>query len=119
VLTILVADDEFANLEIISAALQAEGHRVLRAGDGIDALRILATHTVDVVVCDELMRGLGGPQLVDAMLAEPRYRSIPVIMMVEPFGRRAPLMTRATIVHKPVLIPQLLAMVDQVHREAS
>jgi hypothetical protein len=40
-------------------------------------------------------------------------------MMVEPFKRgRAPLPTGATVLHKPVMIPQLLALVDQVHRDA-
>ena len=118
-LTVLVADDEFANLETISAALQGVGHRVFRAGDGIDALRILTSHRVDVVVADEQMSGLRGSQLIDAMHAEPRFRGIPVILMVDPFGRRAPLAVDATIVHKPVLIPQLLAMVEQVHGTAT
>ena len=40
-LTVLVADDEFAVLEVLSMALEGEGHRVLKAGDGADALRIL------------------------------------------------------------------------------
>lgn len=119
VLNVLVADDEFANLEAVSEALAAAGHRVFRAGDGVDALRLLSTYRTDVVVCNEQMSNMAGGQLVSAMEADPRFAKIPVIMMVEPFKRgRMPLPASAAILHKPVMIPQLLALVDQVHRDA-
>ena len=89
-LTVLVADDEFAVLEVLSMALEGEGHRVLKAGDGADALRILSTQPCDVVVCDEKMPVMSGRQLIDAMHAEPRLARFPVIMMAESWGRAAP-----------------------------
>lgn len=124
VLNVLVADDELANLDRASTALEAAGHRVLRAGDGIDALRLLATYPCDVVVCNEQMPNLTGAHLLSAIQADPRLAKIPVIMMVDPFGRgRSPLPDAASIgcfsfVHKPVMIPQLLALVEQAHRDA-
>ncbi len=111
VLTVLVADDDFANLEAISSGLMAAGHRVLRAGDGADALRILTNQRCDVVVCDEEMPILDGAQLVGAMQATARLADIPVIVMVSQ-GR--PSLTSAATIAKPVMVPQLLALVEQV-----
>ncbi len=88
-MNVLVADDDFANLETLSSALVSAGHRVLRAGDGGDALRILTKQLCDVVVCDDDMPVLDGPQLVGAMQATARLAGIPVIVMVDAFNSRA------------------------------
>ena len=114
-LTILVADDEFAVLEVLSMALESEGHRVLKAGDGADALRILVSQPCDVLVCDEVMPVMSGAQLAYAMRADPRLATIPVIMMVDVFGRpTAPLDPDIQVVPKPVMLPQLFALVEQI-----
>ena len=112
-LTVLVADDEFAVLEVLCMALEGEGHRVLKAGDGADALRILVAQPCDVVVCDEVMPVMSGSQLIGAMRADPRLTSIPVIMMVDVFGRpKTPVDPDVHIVPKPVMLPQLFGLVD-------
>ena len=113
-LTILVADDEFAVLEVLSLALEGEGHRVLKAGDGADALRILVSQQCDVLVCDEDMPVMGGAQLIDAVRADPRLANIPVILMVDVFGRRqGAVAPDVMIVPKPVMLPQLFAVVAE------
>jgi len=119
VLNVLVADDDFANLETLSSALISAGHRVLRAGDGADALRILTNHPCDVVVCDEEMPKLDGPQLFGAMQATTRLSGIPVIVMVDMFSQARPALTGAAVIAKPVMVPQLLALVEEVHRSAN
>jgi CheY-like chemotaxis protein len=112
-LTVLVADDEFAVLEVLCMALEGEGHRVLKAGDGADALRILVSQPCDVVVCDEVMPVMSGSQLIGAMRADPRLATIPVIMMVDVFGRpKAPVDPDVHVVPKPVMLPQLFGLVD-------
>lgn len=116
-LTILVADDEFAVLEVLSMALEGEGHRVLKAGDGADALRILVTQPCDIVVCDEVMPVMSGTQLVSAMRAEPRLAELPVILMVDIFGpSRPPTDKRVSVIPKPVMLPQLFGLVDQASK---
>ena len=114
-LTVLVADDEFAVLEVLSMALESEGHRVLKAGDGADALRILVSQPCDVVVCDEVMPVMTGAQLVYAMRADPRLAYVPVIMMVDVFGRPpAALDPDISVVPKPIMLTQLFALIQQV-----
>jgi CheY-like chemotaxis protein len=114
-LTVLVADDEFAVLEVLSMALEGEGHRVLKAGDGADAFRILVSQPCDVLVCDESMPVMNGPQLIDAMHADPRLAAIPVILMVDTFGRQTHVdHDGVTVIPKPVLLPQLFGLVEQL-----
>lgn len=111
-LTILVADDEFAVLEVLSMALESEGHRVLKAGDGADALRILVSQPCDLLLCDEIMPVMSGTQLAYAMRADPRLASIPIIMMVDAFRRAtATIDPDIHVLPKPILLPQLFALV--------
>ena len=113
-LTVLVADDEFAVLEVLSMALEGEGHRVLKAGDGADALRILVSQQCDVLVCDEVMPVMGGAQLINAVRADPRLAGIPVILMVDVFARpQGAVVPDVMIVPKPVMLPQLFALVAE------
>jgi two-component system sensor histidine kinase/response regulator len=113
-LTVLIADDEFAVLEVLSMALEGEGYRVLKAGDGADALRILVGQPCDVVVCDEVMPVMSGSQLIYAMLAEPRLAEIPVILMVDVFRRSQTLPDPGVqLLSKPVMLPQLFALVEE------
>lgn len=118
-LNVLVADDDFANLETLSSALVSAGHRVLRAGDGGDALRILTNQACDVVVCDDEMPVLDGAQLVGAMQATTRLAGIPVIVMVDVFKPRAVSLDGALLIAKPVMVPQLLALVEQFGKSGS
>lgn len=116
--TVLVADDEFAVLEVLSMALESEGHRVLKAGDGADALRILVRQPCDLVVCDEIMPVLGGVQLIEAMRADPRLAAIPVILIVDRWGRpQGPVAhDHVHVLPKPVKLAQLFELVARSAR---
>jgi two-component system sensor histidine kinase/response regulator len=113
-LTVLVADDEFAVLEVLAMALEGEGHRVLKAGDGADALRILVSQQCDVIVCDEKMPVMNGHQLLDAVRAEPRLAELPFIMMSESWGKPPPDVAGATVLGKPIRLAELIDTIDVV-----
>lgn len=114
-LTVLVADDEFAVLEVLSMALEGEGHRVLKAGDGADALRLLVSQPCDVVVVDERMPVMNGHQLIEAMLAEPRLAKVPVILMAESWGTAPlPAIDGAVVLGKPVRLGELFQYVERL-----
>lgn len=113
-LTVLVADDEFAVLEVLSMALEGEGHRVLKAGDGADALRILSSQPCDVIVSDENMPVMNGHQLIAALRASPNLRDIPVILMADTWGRALPQVEGAIVLGKPILLADLFAHVESL-----
>jgi len=115
-LTVLVADDEFAVLEVLCMALEGEGHRVLKAGDGADALRVLRSQPLDVVICDDLMPMMTGSQLIAAMRADAQLAAVPVILMVDTFGRPVPPAPadHVRVLAKPVTLARVFALVEEL-----
>jgi two-component system, OmpR family, response regulator MprA len=57
---ILVVDDEPDVRKTLETALELEGHRVVTASDGLDALARLGHWSVDAIVLDVMMPGLDG-----------------------------------------------------------
>jgi len=62
--TVLIVDDEANILNALERLLLDSDLRVLRAGNGEDALEILRTEPVAVVVSDNLMPGMRGVELL-------------------------------------------------------
>ena len=48
-MNLLSVDDIAANRKLLRVTLEAEGHNILEAADGVEALQILARETVDAV----------------------------------------------------------------------
>ena len=61
---ILVVDDEEDILELLSVILHDEGHRVLTASNGVEALGILADEKIDLVITDIRMPQMNGIELL-------------------------------------------------------
>ncbi|MDO8108036.1 response regulator transcription factor [Isoptericola sp. b441] len=58
--TVLVVDDEPHIRDVLRGYLTADGHRVLEAGTGEEALATLARDTVDLVLLDIMLPGIDG-----------------------------------------------------------
>jgi signal transduction histidine kinase/CheY-like chemotaxis protein len=59
-LKVLVAEDNQVNRTLIARILQKQGHQVVKARDGAEALAALAREVVDVVLMDLEMPQMGG-----------------------------------------------------------
>lgn len=81
--TILVADDEADILAVHERMLQIQlpQSRILKAGNGKEALEVLRREHVDLVLLDLLMPELDGFGVLEAMQADPRLRSIQVVVI--------------------------------------
>jgi len=79
--TILVVDDEFGAVEVVTAALEDEGYRVLSAPNGRLGLERLAEYPVDLAVVDFMMPLMDGAQMGRAMRDDPALRDIPILMI--------------------------------------
>lgn len=62
--TILIADDDFVSLQTLTAMVAGEGHAVLQAGHGEEALSKMAVSRVDLVMTDIFMPGVEGLELI-------------------------------------------------------
>ena len=69
--TILVVEDEEAVRLLASRALRESGYRTVEANQGGEALRILADRgaSIDLVLTDVVMPGMGGKELQERMAA--------------------------------------------------
>lgn len=61
---LLLVDDEPPILSALSRLFQGEGYRLLTANSGEEALRLLETHDVHVILTDQRMPGMTGVELL-------------------------------------------------------
>ena len=80
-LTILAVDDSPVITEMIRDAFEAEGYRVLAAGDGAEALRIALADNPDLIIADIAMPGLDGWELCSQIRANPFTSFIPFVFL--------------------------------------
>jgi CheY-like chemotaxis protein len=79
--TILVVDDEFDLLQTICATLELGGYQPLPAGNGREALVILADTAPDLVLTDVMMPYMSGYDLVAAIRKLPGRGDVPTVLM--------------------------------------
>ncbi|HXS21696.1 MAG TPA: response regulator [Steroidobacteraceae bacterium] len=118
--TVLVVDDEFGTVEVLVAALEDAGYRVLTAANGRRALERLEENKPDLVISDFMMPLMDGAALVTAMRTNPSFRDIPVIMMsaAPEAALRKHLDGYEAFLRKPFRIPALLEIVRTVFERA-
>lgn len=75
---ILVCDDDKDIVEAIHIYLQQEGHQVLKAYDGVQAMQVLRTQEVDLLIIDVMMPRLDG---IRATLKIREENSLPIIIL--------------------------------------
>jgi len=78
---ILVIDDERHMQRLLQFNLEKTGCVVETVGNGPDALAIIESKTVDLVLIDLVMKGMDGFTTVRELRKRPGGRDIPVIML--------------------------------------
>lgn len=78
---ILAVDDSPTFLDALSSRLRDDGYEVVQARSGEEALELLAVQTVDCILLDLMMPGLGGRETCRRIKAVPAVRDIPLIML--------------------------------------
>jgi two-component system chemotaxis response regulator CheY len=86
---VLVVDDSAAIRKILTRVLRQTGmaiQTIHEAGDGQDALALMAQHRIDLVLTDINMPKMDGLQLLGALKASAQWRKIPVVMITTEGG---------------------------------
>ena len=78
--TILLADDNRMNRLLLGRSLEQQGHTVVFAEQGREALDLLRQQRFDVLLLDVLMPELDGYQVLEELKGDLHLRDIPVIM---------------------------------------
>lgn len=80
--TILVADDEYINREILNEMLK-DDYNILKAEDGEQAYEIIKSKstTISLILLDLIMPRMGGLELLSTIKNQSELASIPVIVL--------------------------------------
>ena len=76
---VLLVEDDDDNRELMAEVLTASGCQVLSAASGLEGLKTLSEHSIDVVVTDVGMPGMGGLEMARA--AKAIAPTVPVVIV--------------------------------------
>jgi CheY-like chemotaxis protein len=114
--TILIVDDEKPVREFLVAAFEQEGHQVLQAWHGRQALALISSGSPrpDLVLSDVMMPLVGGVELCGLLKADPATASIPVVLMSAGHPRASASAGADAIINKPFDLDLLDALVQRL-----
>jgi class 3 adenylate cyclase len=78
--TILIADDNRVNQLMLARGLEQQGHTIVFAEHGREALDLLRSDEFDLMLLDVLMPTLDGYEVLAELKDDPHLRDIPVVM---------------------------------------
>ena len=113
---ILVVEDDFMIRETVAELLRDEGYAVACAGNGAEALGLLADgDRPDVILLDLMMPVMNGWELRNALARDPRFSRIPVIVLSAGSapGERVSGLGVDGFIPKPFETARLLAAVER------
>ena len=79
--TVLIVEDEPAQVEGLAYNLKAEGFHVITADNGEDALILVDEYMPDLIVLDWMIPHISGIEVCRRLKTRPETRSIPIIML--------------------------------------
>jgi len=117
---ILVVDDEKDQLFVIEQAfkeLYSDEYEVISARSGKECLKILQKQIPDVIVLDLMMPQMNGWEVFDKLKENPKWRSIPVIILTartDGFAERAGELIAEDYIKKPIDMEEFKSRIDMV-----
>jgi len=80
-LSVLIVDDIPENLRLLSAIISAEGYAVILASSGFEAMKIVKSKSISIILLDIRMPEMDGFELCRLLKADPQVQDIPVIFI--------------------------------------
>jgi two-component system, OmpR family, alkaline phosphatase synthesis response regulator PhoP len=119
---ILVVEDEQDILELVRYNLARENYQVFCAGSGEEALRIVASETLNLIVLDLMLPGIDGLEVARRLKNNPRTQNIFIVMLTAK-GSEADIVTGLELgaddyITKPFSPRVLLARIKAVIRRS-
>ncbi len=79
--SILAVDDSASMRQMVSFTLKGAGYDVVEAADGVQALTIAKSRSVNLVITDVNMPNMDGISLIRELRALPAYKFTPLLML--------------------------------------
>lgn len=79
--TVLLVEDNAMSRRMNRSKLQLDGYSILEAQDGIEALDVLESKPIDLVVLDLYMERLDGYKVLSIVRQKPEWKDLPVLVL--------------------------------------
>ena len=80
-MNVMNVDDSMTMRKIVSLALKSNGHTVVEAEHGKQALEIIGAQKIDAIVLDINMPVMSGIEFLQAIKGNAAYTAIPIIVL--------------------------------------
>jgi len=79
--SVLLAEDDRALRRLLEVVLERAGYRVFSASDGIEAMKLVLSASIDIVVTDAMMPNLSGHEFCRFLRNSPSLSHLPIILL--------------------------------------
>jgi CheY-like chemotaxis protein len=116
---ILIIEDHAEVREPLARLLKMEGYQTLAAGNGTDALKILASQPVDLLLLDLMMPRMDGLALMENLRRHSALRTIPILVLTgviegSSLARARELATAGVLFKSRFTVEELFARIREV-----
>ena len=112
--TVLVIEDDPAELDLLERTLSKRGFGVVSAANGVEGIRQAIEHNPSAIVLDIRMPDLDGWTVFRTLRADPRFTKTPILVHSITDTRPADIaLDGAEFLQKPVAVEQLIAILKR------
>jgi len=79
--SVLLAEDDRALRRFIEVVLERAGYKVFSATDGLEAMKLVLSASIDIVVTDAMMPNLSGHEFCRFLRNSPSLSHLPIILL--------------------------------------
>jgi len=79
--SILIADDEPNQLELLDFNLKSAGFSIIKASNGLEALELIEIHSPDLIILDWMMPKMSGIDVCRTLRSRSETKQIPIIIL--------------------------------------
>lgn len=117
---VLIVEDDPGTIRLLNQIVKRAGYEPLLARNGREGLAVLQDEGADLLLLDLMMRDIDGWTLLETIKADPRFATLPVLIVSARHPREDPIRVEAhagmfvDYLVKPFEVDQLVARIGQV-----
>lgn len=79
--TVLIAEDDADSREMMAILLRLKGFRVIGARDGVEAVELAMSNSLDLILLDYELPGCDGLSVVRSLRTAPNFVKTPIVIL--------------------------------------
>ena len=119
---VLLVEDDRSVRRYLEVTLQRSGYKVVTAADGLEAMKLALSSTIDVVVTDSVMPNLSGQELARFLRSNQKLSHLPIVLLTGQENKEAAAAAQHLIdvvLYKPVRAEELKDCLTKLLRQDS